>query len=431
MSAQDNNLTSINPSLTDYTAQIPVASTPANESDQSKDVDKTYNLQKKKKAFYIIPGKEIIFGFMGGLILALAIIIVFLNFSFLPELSKTFLKSISDARNNWLAKYDTDKDGNISQEELLNLLTEEKNLSQEIIQETQDTANQNTTSTNSKTVINTNSNIVIHSPSNNSDLTNVEGDVNLQNVTATSLNIYNSYLDQAGNLYIGGTSYFNQDVTIRENINILGTSTFGDDVTIQKNLTVEGDSIFGDNVTIQENLTVEGSSTFEENVTFEKDVTINEDLTVEGDITTNTQINSPYFCDENGENCFTAQDLSGLKTSEILKTSANYSGNISYTGGLVGYQAANAICGAEFEGSHFCRTDEVIHVISAESISEFSGTGWIAEGPPGYTSESNDCNGYTSSSTSKLGAFWLYNSNGGGAGWLVNCSTQRPISCCR
>lgn len=36
-----------------------------------------------------------------------------------------------------------------------------------------------------------------------------------------------------------------------------------------------------------------------------------------------------------------------------------------------------------------------------------------------------------SSNSGMLGAFWLYNTGGGGAGWLVNCSVTKPISCCK
>ncbi|OQB19797.1 MAG: hypothetical protein BWY14_00170 [Parcubacteria group bacterium ADurb.Bin192] len=114
-------------------------------------------------------------------------------------------------------------------------------------------------------------------------------------------------------------------------------------------------------------------------------------------------------------------------------TASAYDGAFNY-GGKVGYQAANDICLNEYPGSHFCRTDEIIATIAAVDISTlFAATtyGWIAEGPPGYTANSNDCAGYTSNSNTSLGAFWAYDPNGGGMGWLNNCQVTRKISCCR
>jgi hypothetical protein len=104
------------------------------------------------------------------------------------------------------------------------------------------------------------------------------------------------------------------------------------------------------------------------------------------------------------------------------------------TSTLVGYQAANNICQSEYPGSHFCRTHEILYTIQFEDISSWGVDGsnaWIAEGPPGYTYDSNDCNGYTDAASTKLGAFWLFNSNGGGAGWLVNCAQVKALACCK
>ncbi|MCD4756606.1 hypothetical protein K8R20_03260 [bacterium] len=124
-----------------------------------------------------------------------------------------------------------------------------------------------------------------------------------------------------------------------------------------------------------------------------------------------------------------ASEVTGGATS-ISKTAASYSGSFS-SGGYVGYQAANDICNTAFPGSHFCRTDEIIQFIAEHSIAGFSADAWIAEGPPGYTSNSNDCSGWTNSGTAQLGAYWAYDSVGGGKGWLVSCETTLPLSCCQ
>jgi hypothetical protein len=79
-------------------------------------------------------------------------------------------------------------------------------------------------------------------------------------------------------------------------------------------------------------------------------------------------------------------------------------------------------------------TSEIIELLYMNGESFFSSisgnTSWIVEGPPGYLANANDCKGFTSDSTTVLGAFWQYNSTGGGMGWLVNCETQKPLACC-
>jgi hypothetical protein len=118
-------------------------------------------------------------------------------------------------------------------------------------------------------------------------------------------------------------------------------------------------------------------------------------------------------------------------------TPGTYNGAFT-TGGYHGYQAANHICDSVYTGSHFCRTNEIIATIADKDISTLFTTGdsgWEANGPPGYTANSNDCNGWMSSDPTMLGAFWLYNNGsgggGGGAGWVVNCSVSKALSCCK
>jgi len=118
------------------------------------------------------------------------------------------------------------------------------------------------------------------------------------------------------------------------------------------------------------------------------------------------------------------------EVASISKTTTTYNGLLT-SNGKTGYQAANDICNSTFSGSHFCRTDEIIQFIAQRDISAFADDAWIAEGPPGYTSKSNDCSGWTTNDTDQLGAYWSYDSSGGGKGWLVSCETQMPLSCCQ
>ncbi len=123
-------------------------------------------------------------------------------------------------------------------------------------------------------------------------------------------------------------------------------------------------------------------------------------------------------------------DVSGQQGKFIGTTTVTTTGSIATTT-YIGYQAANRICAFEYTGSHMCRTYEILVTIEQDSIADWnSDDAWIAEGPPGYTSNSNDCNGWTDGSLTALGAFWVFDRDGGGAGWLVNCSNYKPIACC-
>jgi len=121
---------------------------------------------------------------------------------------------------------------------------------------------------------------------------------------------------------------------------------------------------------------------------------------------------------------------SGGEVSTMDLSAASYNGSF-VSGGKIGYDAANEICELEYPGSHFCLTNDIITIIRTGDISSWTGTAWIAEGPPGFTSNSNDCNGWTSSVVTTLGAFWEFSSSGGGMGWLTNCGSSKRIACCQ
>ena len=132
----------------------------------------------------------------------------------------------------------------------------------------------------------------------------------------------------------------------------------------------------------------------------------------------------------------TSLGIVGSGGYDTLVGTTTFTSNGSFsTSTLIGYQAANYQCNIQnFPGSHFCRTHEILYTIQLKDITGWGNNisnAWIAEGPPGYTYDSNDCNGYATSSPVTLGAFWLFNSNGGGAGWLVNCSMAKSLACCK
>lgn len=126
----------------------------------------------------------------------------------------------------------------------------------------------------------------------------------------------------------------------------------------------------------------------------------------------------------------------GGGVSDVFLTTAQTDGNFgahANANGKTGYQAANEICMAEDAASHYCRTDEVIEYITTGDITGWlnTDTAWIAEGPPGYTANSNDCKGWTENTQTFLGAFWAFDSDGGGMGWLTNCSVEKSLTCCK
>jgi hypothetical protein len=120
---------------------------------------------------------------------------------------------------------------------------------------------------------------------------------------------------------------------------------------------------------------------------------------------------------------------SGANTSVFVgTTTVIYDGHFA-SSSFEGYEAANYLCDYEYPGSHFCRTYDLLVTAELTDVSGWGGEGWVAEGPPGFTSDSNDCNGWTDNSSTKYGAWWEYTPNGG-MGWLIYCNFSKPISCC-
>ncbi len=147
-------------------------------------------------------------------------------------------------------------------------------------------------------------------------------------------------------------------------------------------------------------------------------IRITGNLNVTGNIETSGNVTANYLIGDGSLITNIADSV-----SIINLTSSTYDGNIT-NGSLKGYEAANFICNAEFSGSHFCTTDDIITIIADQNMSAInsfssSATAWIIEGPPGYLANANDCLGWTSDTNTYLAPFWAYDDNGGGMGWLV------------
>lgn len=146
----------------------------------------------------------------------------------------------------------------------------------------------------------------------------------------------------------------------------------------------------------------------------------------------------------------TAQMLAGANSTGLLLNWSSYisggsSANITlnltagtYNGSQNGYNGTNAICNAEYSGSHLCTGYEIISFISRGTsyFSSLSDSTWYATFSPKYIPASvpvDDCNGFTyDGTTTHLGTYWKWNDNSfGGAGKAINCGTELKLACCK
>ena len=203
---------------------------------------------------------------------------------------------------------------------------------------------------------------------------------------------------------------------------ILNGTIMGADINSSTTVTISGLNVNGD-------LNVTGASYFGTQSFTNIDTSGNLKVGGNANITGNLMANS--FMGDGSQ-------LSGVGPQQINLTSTKYNGSLSF-GGKVGYQAANSICNATFSGSYWCQTNDVILIIKNKDISYFDNAGWqggdpgawIANGPPGYTWNANDCVGMKSEANSDYGTFWAFGANGGGSGGLSKCDAKKKLACCR
>ena len=132
----------------------------------------------------------------------------------------------------------------------------------------------------------------------------------------------------------------------------------------------------------------------------------------------------------NGTEITTLINAGGNATFTGITSVTTTDGNFSY-GGEVGYEAGNSACNAEFSGSHMCTVEEITNTINISPASYTDEQGWVIEGAPGHISNSNDCEGWTNNASSNYyGSFWIFDTDGGGAGWLAPCNNTKSILCC-
>ncbi|MCG2724997.1 MAG: hypothetical protein L6420_01860, partial [Elusimicrobia bacterium] len=100
-----------------------------------------------------------------------------------------------------------------------------------------------------------------------------------------------------------------------------------------------------------------------------------------------------------------------------------------------GYANANAECTAAYSGSHICTNGEIMFSINSGQLGgsfPLNTPLWINNGPPGYTANANDCNGWTSAAATEYGALWNRAGAGDGYGSLQPCNgAVRKFACCK
>lgn len=109
------------------------------------------------------------------------------------------------------------------------------------------------------------------------------------------------------------------------------------------------------------------------------------------------------------------------------------------------YYAVDALCDAAYSGSHVCTSEEILRSISCSESGDpiRSVTGeiaWINGGPPGHTSNANDCVGWTNNGAScggdpalcAYGRYWSFDTATGGFGTMTSCNAPGiKFACCR
>ena len=103
-------------------------------------------------------------------------------------------------------------------------------------------------------------------------------------------------------------------------------------------------------------------------------------------------------------------------------------------GDMGGYAGANALCDADYSGSHMCADTEILATISGGSLTGWDtlADGWMSTGNGKFptTEETNDCNGWTHNTSGQyFGNFWNFDLTGG-IGKSSYCQQQIRLACC-
>lgn len=127
-------------------------------------------------------------------------------------------------------------------------------------------------------------------------------------------------------------------------------------------------------------------------------------------------------------------------------TGGKYKGNLEQTegeqisGDWQGYRRVHDICSRSGAGDHVCSTAEIMESIKCNAgvnrptknaIFNTIGIGWINNGPPAFTANANDCQGWTAADANSYGTYWAFDAESGGQGWLSPCDWPKSFACCK
>jgi len=137
---------------------------------------------------------------------------------------------------------------------------------------------------------------------------------------------------------------------------------------------------------------------------------------------------------------------SGVVGTFVGESSDTYNKTVAgaITVTVTGYDQANALCSGgagDVANSHVCTPDEMANsynhgTVGVSPIFTYNTSKmlWINSGPPGYTANSNDCNGWksinagTDPESTNYGAVWNFSTRAGG---LTPCKADKKFACCK
>jgi len=143
-------------------------------------------------------------------------------------------------------------------------------------------------------------------------------------------------------------------------------------------------------------------------------------LAVEGDI--------------KGNRICIGEDCKATWTDIVSEGSSSFVGltAASYNGDQGGYIIANNICASEYTDSHICTIQEILYTVNSggDGAIATSTKAWISAGPPGYTANANDCQGWNSTASGDYGKVWVKLGTNNSFGSLYECGDAVPFMCC-
>lgn len=161
---------------------------------------------------------------------------------------------------------------------------------------------------------------------------------------------------------------------------------------------------------------------------------------------TTTTLQSPagdYF--RVGTNCITQEGLSDSNDTVVcgdleVQGNVHFQGSagfepifagltlLTYDGNQVNYDTADSRCEGNFPDSHVCRVGEILHMINNDVVLPIAGEGWINGGPPGFTANANDCQGWSTNAVNNFGRYWDFATD---QGWMRGCTNAVAFACCK